>query len=117
MSTTLMHIEHHPTDFTVPTWTYHEIADTADIAIRNDETLDRAYRNDPAQINILRNLLADTDEPFTTDHDAVNRFADVLESDAFRQAGGHELADLAGDLAEGLRGLTSTHETVHLRLL
>ena len=112
-----MHVEHHPTDFTVPTVTYREIADTADVAIRKDETLDPAYRNDPAQVNILHNLLADTDEPFTTDRNAVNRFADVLESDGFRQAGSDELADLAEDLAEGLRGLTSTHETLHLRLL
>ena len=111
MSTTLMHIEHHPTDFTVPTRTYREIADTADIAIRNEE------RRDPTRVNILRNLLADTDDAVTTDRNTVNRFADVLESDGFRQAGGDELADLARDLAEGLRGLSSTHETLHLRLL
>ena len=45
MSTTLMHIEHHPTDFTVPTRTYREIADTADIAIGNEE------RRDPTLVN------------------------------------------------------------------
>ncbi len=120
MSTTLMHIEHHPTDFTAPTSTYREIAELADAAIRDDETLDQTYRNDPAQINLLHDLLADTDNPVTTNREAVERFADVLESDSFRNIAGDKLAELttlARNLAGELRMLATEHDTLHLTLL
>ncbi|MCY4634743.1 MAG: hypothetical protein OXG04_09615 [Acidobacteria bacterium] len=120
MSMTLMHIEHHPIDFTVPTSTYREIAELADAAIRNDETLEQTYRNDPARINVLRDVLDDTEGPFTTDREAVERFADVLESESFRNIAGDNLAELttlACKLAGDLRTLATEHDTLHLTLL
>ena len=120
MSITLMHLEHHPTGFTVPTSTYREIAELADAAIRDDETLEQAYRDDPAQINVLRNVLDDTEGPFTTDREAVERFAAVLESAAFDHIAGDKLAELttlARNLASELRMLAAEHDTLHLKLL
>ena len=119
MSMTLMHLEHHPTGLTVPTSTYREIAELADAAIRADETLEQAYRDDPAQINVLRNVLDDTEGPFITDREAVERFAGVLESAAFDHIAGDklELTTLARDLASELRMLASEHDTLHLTLL
>ena len=50
-------------------------------------------------------MLINEDEPFTTDRQAVERFAAVLESDAFRLAASTELAELAGEIAQGLRAM------------
>lgn len=116
MSMTLMHIEHHPTDFTVPTDTFRRIADVADSVIEEDDTLETGDQNDPARINILHNVLIDTEGSFTTNRDAVERFADVIESERFRKTAGAELAELAAGLGAGLRNLAAEHEILHLTL-
>ena len=117
MSLHLMHINFHPTNCTLPAHTYRTISTLADIAIRGDKTLDPDYRAEPAQINVLHNVLISDDEPFTTDRQAVERFAAVLESDAFRLAASTELAELAGEMAQGLRALAADHETLNLTLV
>ena len=119
MSTTLMHLEHHPTGFTVPTSTYREIAELADAAIRDDETLKQAYRDDPARINVLRNVLDDTEGPFTTDREAVvsPTYSRAPRSTTIAGAKLAELTTLARDLASELRMLSAEHDTLHLKLL
>ncbi len=117
MSLHLMHVSFHPTNCTMPTDTYRTIAAMADVAIRGDKTLDPDCRADPAQINVLHNVLINEDEPFTTDRQAVERFAAVLASDAFQEAAGTELTELAGEMSASLRALAADHETLHLSLV
>ena len=115
MSMHIVHIEYHPTGFTVLT-TYREIADMADVGIRAGENVGADVREDPVQVNTVRNVLPSEDDgTFTTDHEAVEQFACVLESDAFGEAAGTEPTILALVLARGLRGLAPEHETLHLR--
>lgn len=111
-----LHTEYDPTGLIVPTATYGEIADVADVAIRAGENLEPDVREDPAQVNMLGNVLpSEENGPLTTDYEAIERFSGVPESDTFGGAAGTELTKLAMVLARGLRRLAAEHETLHLR--
>lgn len=81
----LVHTEYDPTGLIVPTATYGEIAEMADVAIRVGENLEPDVREDPAQVNMLRNVLpSEENGPLTTDYEAGSSGSRAVpESDTF----------------------------------
>ena len=117
MSQHLMHVEYHPTNVCLPASTYEKAADWLNEKIRADGALSEAERNEPEQVNLLANLVADDEPPMAVDPEAARRFGEIVDRAASTEHGDSEIADIARTIADGLLELAEHHDPLMLQLV
>ena len=115
MSMTLMHVEYHPTNVTHPTAEFRRIADWLNERLKTDQRLDPAERADPKSVNLLWNIVEDTEGPMTTDAAAVRRFQKIVERNT--RGNDDETAVAAREIADRMAELAEEHDPLHFALL
>ena len=115
MSMTLMHVEYHPTNVTHPTAGFRRIADWLNERLKTDQQLDPAERADPKSVNLLWNIVEDTEGPTTTDAAGVRRFQEIVERNT--RGNDDETAVAAREIADRMAELAEQHDPLHFALL
>ena len=117
MSQHLMHVEYHPTNVCLPASTYEEAADWLNEKIRADGALSDAERNEPEQVNLLANLVADDEPPMAVDPEAARRFGEIVERAVSTEDAETEIADITRTIADHVVELAEHHHPLMLELV
>ena len=115
MSVTLMHVEYEPTNVTHPSAGFRRLADWLNERLKTDTRLEPAERADPKSVNLLWNIVEDTEGPMTVDAAGVRRFQEIVERNT--RGNDDEVAAAAREIADRMAELAETHDPLHLALL